>query len=128
MMRWSDTMGLEDPRSNGNVIAQVVLEQLGVPAGGRSGCGRRRRGGRSGPGVAVRSDRCTGGPSPAMSRALLSNAQAVTIAAQIAAAEASGRAVGRAPVAACVACRTPVLFVPSVRSLHRANFSMPNLP
>ena len=38
MTWWSDAMGFEDPRSNGNgqVIAQVVLEHLGVPAGGRA--------------------------------------------------------------------------------------------
>ena len=35
MMRWPELMGFEDPRvGNARIIAQVVLEQLGVPADG----------------------------------------------------------------------------------------------
>ena len=98
MTRWSDTMGLEDPRSNGNgnVIAQVVLEQLGVPAGG--------------PAAAVgvvavgqADGRAVAGDVPGIAF----NAQAVTIAAQIVAAEASGQSAGGTGVS--VAGRTPAL-------------------
>ena len=73
--------GLEEPRSNGNVIAQVVLEQLGDPAGG--------------PAAAVgvvavgqADGRAVAGDVPGIAF----NAQAVTVAAQIVAAEASGQA------------------------------------
>ena len=66
MTRWSDIMGLEDPAAigNDNVIAQVVLEQLGVPAGGRAAAvaswrSDGGRGGRSGA-RAGRRRRCPG--------------------------------------------------------------------
>ena len=97
MMRWPDAMGFEDPRHIGRVIAQVVLEQLGVPAGGR-------------PAAAVgvvavgqADGRAVAGDVPGMAF----NAQAVTVAAQIAAAEASGRSAGGTGVS--VAGRTPAL-------------------
>ena len=72
-------------------------------AGGRTDCGRRRRGGPA---------RRTGGPSPAPPP-IAFNAQAMTIAAQIAAAEASGRSTG--DTGGSVAGRTPAL-----RSARRA--------
>ena len=87
---------------NGQVIAQIVLEQLGVPAGG--------------PAAAVgvvavgqADGRAVAGDVPGIAF----NAQAVTIAAQIVAAEASGRSVGGTGVS--VAGRTPAL-----RSARRA--------
>ena len=85
-------MGFEDPRSgNGHVIAQVVLEQLGVPAGGPAAAVGVVAVG-SGQAVAVGQahGRAVAGDVPGIAF----NAQAVTVAAQIAAAEASGRAAG----------------------------------
>ena len=109
--RWSDTMGLEDPRSNrnGNVIAQVVLEQLGVPADGPSAA------------VGVVAVGQADGRAVAGDVAGIAfNAQAVAIAAQIAAAEASGRA--SAPASAWPAGRRPSDRPAGgpVRELHRA--------
>ena len=102
MTRWPDTMGLEDPRSNGHVIAQVVLEQLGVPAGGRAAAVGVVA-------VGQADGRAVAGDVPGIAF----NAQAVTIAAQIVAAEASGRSAGDTGVS--VAGRTPAL-----RSARRA--------
>ena len=81
MTRWSDTMRLEDSRSHGNVIAQVVLEQLGVPAGGQAAAVGVVA-------VGQADGRAVAGDVPGIE----GNAQAVTISAQIAAAEASGQA------------------------------------
>ncbi len=76
-------MGLEDPAAcngNGNVIAQVVLDQLGVPAG-------RRAAAVGVVAVGQAHGRAVAGDVPGIAF----NAQAVTITAQIVAAEASGR-------------------------------------
>ena len=98
MTRWPDTMDLEDPRSNGNgnVIAQVVLEQIGVPAGGQAAAVGVVAVGQA-HGLAVAGD------VPGMAF----NAQAGTIAAQIVAAEAFGPSAGDTGVS--VAGRTPAL-------------------
>ena len=98
-IRWSGTTGLEDPRSNGNVIAQVVLEQLGVPAGGRAAAvgvvavGRAHRRRRC-PGQCFQ---CPGGDRPG----------------QIVAAEASGQLTGG--TGGSVAGRTPAAAWPAGR-------------
>jgi hypothetical protein len=62
-----------------------VLDQLIPPADGPAGRGRRRRGGRVGPGQAVAVAVAGDGPGIAF------NAQMVTVAAQIVEAEASWR-------------------------------------
>jgi hypothetical protein len=108
MMRRADTLGFEDPPRNGIVIAQVVLEQLGVPAGGPAAAVGV---------VAVASGQATAvGQAPELPVAgvvagIAFNAQAVTITAQIAATEASGRDVSTGNGVG-VAGRMPALRVP----------------